>query len=76
MAGANIFIIYADSTGKNVTLSPRLGKGNVEPDFDGAAQVALLDGTGIEGGTMTANVRCMYHPHLVGCTGWCVGGGG
>ena len=59
MAGANIFMIYSDSTGQNITLSPRLGVGHVEPDYDSAAQVTLLDGTGIANGLMTANVRCM-----------------
>ncbi|KAL8829199.1 MAG: hypothetical protein Q9191_002150 [Dirinaria sp. TL-2023a] len=58
MSGSNIFIIYADSTGSNVTLSPRLGKGEREPNFDNQAQVSLLDGSGIANGKMTANVRC------------------
>ena len=60
MRGSNIFIIYADETGKNVTLSPRLGQGNNQPNYDSstAAQVSLLDGSGIANGLMTANVRC------------------
>jgi len=73
MAGANIFIIYADASGKNITLSPRLGLGNMQPDYDSQAVVSVLDGTGIEGGMMTANVRCMrplspqpYHSMLAG----------
>ncbi len=64
MAGANMFLIYADSSGSNITLSPRLGKGEVEPDFDSEAQISLLEGTGIANGVMTANVRCMLHPDL------------
>ena len=36
MAGANIFMIYSDSTGQNITLSPRLGVGHVQPDYDNA----------------------------------------
>ncbi len=59
MTGANIFIIYADANGKNVTLSPRLGKGNFQPNFNTDAKVTLLDGSGIANGVMTANVRCM-----------------
>ena len=59
MEGANIFIVYADSSGTNVTLSPRLGKGEVQPLLNSAAQVYLLDGSGIANGSMTANVRCM-----------------
>ena len=58
MSGANIFVIYADASGNNVTLSPRLGKGHVEPEFNSEAQVFLLDGSGIANGMMTANVRC------------------
>lgn len=64
MAGANIFIIYADESGTNVTLSPRLGKGNREPDADDSGQATLLSGSGIANGKMTANVRCSK------CTSW------
>ena len=64
MSGANIFVIYADSTGSNVTLSPRLGRGNFQPSADTAAQVSLLDGSGIADGKMTANIRCRSsHAH-------------
>ena len=58
MAGANIFIIYSDASGTNITLSPRLGKGNFQPNYDSQAQVSLLGGSGIANGVMTANVRC------------------
>lgn len=61
MAGANIFVIYSDASGKNVTLSPRLGKGYVQPLYDTDAKVTLLGGSGIANGMMTANVRCMYY---------------
>jgi hypothetical protein len=33
MTGANIFMIYADATGTNVTLSPRMGVGEVQPIY-------------------------------------------
>jgi hypothetical protein len=58
MTGANIFMIYANAAGTNVTLSPRLGTGNQQPSADTTAEVALLDGSGISGGMMVANVRC------------------
>ncbi|KAF7955449.1 uncharacterized protein EAE97_000708 [Botrytis byssoidea] len=58
MSGANIFVMYADSTGSNVTISPRLGIGHVEPNSDTSAQVTLLDGSGIINGQMIANFRC------------------
>ena len=60
MKGANIFMVYADSAGTNVTLSPRLGVGEVEPQSDKTADVTLLDGSGISNGLMVANVRCKY----------------
>ncbi|KAI9671252.1 MAG: hypothetical protein M1829_004659 [Trizodia sp. TS-e1964] len=58
MAGANIFIIYSSASGNNVTLSPRSGVGEFQPKFNSQAQVTLIEGTGISGGMMTANVRC------------------
>ena len=58
MRNSNIFIIYADATGSNVTLSPRLGEGEFEPDFNPDAQVSLVEGSAIADGVMTANVRC------------------
>ena len=63
MAGSNNFIIYADGSGSNVTLSPRAGKGNFQPMFDSGPQVTLLGGSGIANGVMTANVRCTFFPH-------------
>jgi uncharacterized membrane protein len=58
MTGAQIFVLYTDPSGKNVTLSPRLGVGHVMPEFNPSAQVTLLEGSGVVNGRMTANVRC------------------
>lgn len=58
MRGAHIFMIYADSEGSNVTLSPRLGTGTREPESDATTNVTLLGGSGISNGVMTANVMC------------------
>ena len=58
MSGSNIFVIYANSAGNNVTLSPRAGKGQFEPEFDSSIQATLLSGSGISNGVMTANVKC------------------
>ena len=58
MSGSQMFVLYTDSSGTNVTLSPRLGTGHVEPQYNSAAQVTLLDGTGVSNGKMTANFRC------------------
>jgi hypothetical protein len=59
MAGANIFMIYADVSGTNVTLSPRLGTGEQQPHSDNTAEVTLLDGSGIYNDMMVANVLCI-----------------
>jgi len=64
MAGAQIFVIYTDSSGNNVTMSPRLGTGHVRPTFNQNAQVSLLDGSGVSNGQMTANFKCST------CTSW------
>jgi len=58
MAGSNIFVMYTSSNGQNVTVSPRLGLGHFEPEFDNATQITLLEGTGVSNNVMTANVRC------------------
>ena len=57
MAGANIFIMYAAGDG-NITLSPRLGKGEYMPEYNPAAKFTLLEGSGISNGVMIANVKC------------------
>lgn len=56
MHGANMFVVY--TSGDNVTLSPRAGKGHYEPLYDKYAQASLIDGTGVHDGVITANVRC------------------
>ena len=56
MIGATIFVMYADGTG-NVTISPRTGVGHVMPLFNSAAQVTLLEGSGVSNGVMTANFK-------------------
>lgn len=59
MSGSNIFMVYANAAGSNVTVSPRLGVGKVEPTTSGStAQITLLSGSGISNGQMIANFRC------------------
>ncbi|KAI9830324.1 MAG: hypothetical protein M1838_005814, partial [Thelocarpon superellum] len=58
MSGSNIFVIYADDSGSNVTISPRAGTGHSQPSFDSTAKVTLLSGSGISNGLMVANVKC------------------
>lgn len=53
-----MFIIYADSTGKNVTVSPRLSYSNTEPSYTSSVTYTVALGSGISNGTMTASVLC------------------
>jgi hypothetical protein len=56
MVGANMFVVY--TSGNNVTISPRLGKGEIQPLYNEHAKITTIDGTGIHGGVITANFRC------------------
>lgn len=58
MAGANIFVVYPDTSGVNITVSPRLGKGDIQPLYNPDAKITVMEGSGIKYGVMTANVRC------------------
>ena len=58
MSNANMFLMYSSANGQNVTLSPRTTSGHVMPTHDNAADVSLLEGSGISNGRMVANVRC------------------
>lgn len=59
MAGANMFVVYSNAAGDNVTVSPRLGKGHVQPLFNPNAKISVMEGSGIDkDGATTANVRC------------------
>jgi hypothetical protein len=58
MAGSNIFVVYANAAGTNVTLSPRLGTGEQQPMSDNSAMVNLLSGSMVSNGMMVANVKC------------------
>ena len=64
MSGSQIFVIYTNSGGNNVTLSPRLGSGHVMPTYNSNAQAFLLDGSGVSNGQMTANIKCSS------CSSW------
>ncbi|KIW84629.1 hypothetical protein Z517_00017 [Fonsecaea pedrosoi CBS 271.37] len=58
MAGALIFVTYASENGKNVTVSPRLGKGHVMPQHTSDVQVDVLSGSGIIDGSFVVNAKC------------------
>lgn len=67
MSNANMFLMYSSADGTNVTLSPRNAPGHEMPTINDAADVTLLEGSGISDGKMTANVRC------ANCTQWSSG---
>ncbi|KAJ5484168.1 hypothetical protein N7539_005964 [Penicillium diatomitis] len=56
MHDSRMFVVY--TSGDNVTLSPRAGKGHYEPLYDKTLRASLISGTGVHDGTLTANVRC------------------
>jgi hypothetical protein len=58
MANSLMFLAYASSDGKNVTLSPRLSTGHKEPSYTSNVTFDILDGTGISNNIMTVNARC------------------
>ncbi|KAI1977171.1 hypothetical protein LOZ55_003692 [Ophidiomyces ophidiicola] len=58
MAGANMFLVYAASSGTNVTASPRSAPGHVPPTLTPESQIFLFSGSGIQNGVITANIRC------------------
>lgn len=58
MAEAEIMVIYANTVGDNVTLSPRIATGQSQPSYNSVAQMSLLAGSGISNGVMTANILC------------------
>jgi hypothetical protein len=58
MKNSNIFFVYANAAGTNVTLAPRLGVGEKQPSMNSTSKVTLLAGSGISKGQMVANVRC------------------
>lgn len=64
MKNSLMFMMYADSTGKNVTLSPRIASGQNEPSHTKDIVVESLAGTGISNDTFTWNGRCLN------CTSW------
>ncbi|CZT44142.1 uncharacterized protein RSE6_04272 [Rhynchosporium secalis] len=58
MEDSLIFMAYSDSSGKNVTLSPRLSSGNIEPSYTKDITVEVLPGTRISEGNYTVNAMC------------------
>ncbi|CAD6444653.1 64ed4aa7-5d22-46e6-b052-7faf0cc60abd [Sclerotinia trifoliorum] len=64
MKNSLMFMMYADSTGNNVTLSPRIATGENEPSHTKDIVVEAFAGTRIFNDTFTWNGRCRN------CTSW------
>jgi hypothetical protein len=58
MDNSLIFMAYSDTTGKNITLSPRLSYNEVEPSYTSNVSLTVLPGSGITNGSMTVNAMC------------------
>lgn len=56
MAGANMFVVY--TSGDNVTVSPRSSVGHTQPLYNPEAQITVMNGSGIYGSMITANIKC------------------
>ena len=53
-----MFMMYADATGNNITISPRLSSSHTEPSYTSNVTYTVEAGSGISNGVMTANVVC------------------
>ena len=67
MAGSHIFAMYTDGSG-NVTISGRKGTGHQEPQEDSSLNLTLMEGSGIVGDNMIANVLCSSCASLLDST--------
>jgi len=53
-----MFILYQSADGNNVTVSPRTASGHNMPQYDSSTQITLLEGSGVSGSQMVANIKC------------------
>ncbi len=58
MEDSLIFMAYAASNGKDITLSPRLSYGHIEPSYTPDVNFTLETGSGIANGNYTINAIC------------------
>jgi hypothetical protein len=58
MAGSQMFIIHTSASGTNLAISQRSSRGNAEPTYNSSSQMHVIEGSGIAGGVMTANIKC------------------
>ncbi|KAK9801578.1 hypothetical protein SCARD494_00630 [Seiridium cardinale] len=65
MAGSLILVAYSSSSGKNVTLSPRIASGHSEPVYTSDIEVEALDGTGL-----SSDTRYIFNGRCSNCRSW------
>ncbi|KAK6085026.1 hypothetical protein SCUP234_03209 [Seiridium cupressi] len=65
MAGSLILMAYSSSSGKNVTLSPRIASGHSEPVYTPDIKVEALDGTGL-----SSDTRYIFNGRCSNCRSW------
>ncbi|RAR10632.1 iron reductase domain protein [Stemphylium lycopersici] len=58
MAGSLMIIMYPNSNGDNVTLSPRIGSQASEPSFAPSVGLSILPGTSISDSMLVLRARC------------------
>jgi hypothetical protein len=58
MLNTLVFMMYRDSSGGNITRSPRLSPELAEPVYSSDIELSLLSGTGVSDGRMLANAIC------------------
>lgn len=72
MSDSLIFVVYKAQDGKNITISPRLGKGHVMPEYYPNVTVTALAGSGITGGDAD-NGDYIVNAHCANCRQWSSG---
>lgn len=65
MKGALMLLAYSSSSGKNITLSPRLSNGHTEPVYSSDIHVEALEGTGLVNET-----KYVYNGRCTNCRSW------
>lgn len=65
MKNSLVFMVYKGSTGKNITLSPRLSYGHTEPSYSSSISIELLPGT-----TITSDNNYTVFAKCSNCRSW------
>ena len=69
MKDSLIFVAYTSESGRNITVSPRLGRGHQEPKYIKDVDVEILNGTLVNDEAYSIQMKC------TNCRSWSVGSG-